>query len=190
MNRSLIAIDPGDRFVGVAFFDEDPDTKYGWECVDAEEFGPDEFADAFAEGIIAGDFDIVVIERFRLYADKARMQTGSEFETAQLIGVLKWLVRVHNKHADAHARVEREGGMLTCEQPGGVCNNAEKAPPKHVKLILQMADIKKPTRAILNRKKIKSVAGPISKANYEGRDHVKDAELHGWKAILDKGVDE
>lgn len=186
--RTLVAIDPGDTYCGVAFFSEG-DVKYGWECVDAEEFDPLEFADAFAESIIDGDFDIVVIERFRLYADKSREQTGSEFETAQLIGILKWLVRVHNFHADAHTKAEKEGGILSCEQPGGVCNDANKPAPKHVKLILQMADIKKPTRAILNRKKIKSVAGPISKKMYKGRDHVKDAELHGWKAILDKGVD-
>jgi hypothetical protein len=186
--RKLIAIDPGDRYVGVAFFTEDPDEEHGWYCADAQEFDPREFEDGFAESIVNNEYDYVVIERFRLYKDKAMLQTGSEFETSQLIGALKFIVRKHNEHAARHANADTtEGRILKCELPGGVCNNPPWT-PKPVTLLLQMADIKKPTTAILRRKGIKSVAGPISKSDYKGRDHVKDAELHGWKAILDGGV--
>lgn len=186
--RRLVAVDPGDRWTGVAFFEETPDAEHGWECVDAIEFDPDEFEDSLAESIVAGDVDFLIYERFRLYGDKAKQQKGSEFRTTQSIGVFKWLVRNHNRHAAAHGTIDRKGGgLLTCEQPGGVCHDPKRRPTvKHVVIFGQMADIKKPTRAILNRKKIKSVAGPIAKAEYEGRDHVKDAELHGWKYILDE----
>jgi hypothetical protein len=47
-----------------------------------------------------------------------------------------------------------------------------------------VADIKKPTAGILRTKRIKSVAKPIARKHYSGRDHVVDAELHGWRYIL------
>lgn len=190
MTRNLVAIDPGDVHVGVAFFDDDPEEAVagGWRCVDAQEFEPDEFSDAFAESLINNQFDVVVIERFRLYGDKSKEQTGSEFETSQLIGILKWLVRKHNDHVAMHTSAKKHKKLAKCEQPGGVCHNPPREPTP-VKLILQMADIKKPTTAILKRKGIKSVAKPIDRELYGGRGHVVDAELHGWKAILDKGVD-
>ncbi len=185
--KRLIAIDPGDRWTGVAFFEEDLDEQYGWRCIDAQEFDPIEFEDALAETILAGDVDIVVYERFRLYEDKAVLQTGSEFITSQSIGVFKFLVRNHNRHVRAHRKANAERGwILTCEQSGGVCSDPLKEVTlKHVVLWGQMADIKKPTRAILKRKGVKSVAGPIARKEYSGRDHVKDAELHGWKYIMD-----
>jgi hypothetical protein len=183
----LIAVDPGDAYTGVAFFEEDPDEERGWRCVDAQEFEPQEFEDALAYTVIEGEVDIFVYERYRLYEDKAAMQTGSEFLTSQSIGAFKFIIRNHNRHAEAHEEVTRSGGMLTCEMPGGVCHNPAKAPTlKVVTIYGQMADIKKPTRAILKRKGIKSVAKPIATAEYHGRDHVIDAELHGWKYILDQ----
>lgn len=188
--KSLIAIDPGDAFVGVAFFeseDEDPwasPVQSKWECVDAQEFAPNEFADAFAETILDGDLDTVVFERFRLYGDKANEQKGSEFETSQLIGVIKFLVRIHNVHVQRHADAEANGQMLDCEQAGQWHHDPTKR-PRHVHIFGQMADIKKPTAGILRHKKIQSVAKPISREHYNGRDHIVDAELHGWKYILD-----
>lgn len=183
---NLIAIDPGDRWTGVAFFETDEDEPTGWRCTDAQEWDPDEFEDALAETILAGDVDIVVYERFRLYGDKAKEQKGSEFDTAQSIGVFKFIIRNHNRHAEAHDWVDKNGGMLTCEQPGGVCHDPERRPSVKVVILHgQFADIKKPTAGILRKKKIKSVAKPISRELYEGRDHVVDAELHGWKYILD-----
>jgi hypothetical protein len=191
--KQLVAIDPGDVYVGVAFFDQlknynewtDPDADLGvddWRCVGATEYTPDQFADDFAESIVASDFDYVVFERFRLYGDKANQQTGSEFQTSQLIGVIKWIVRKQNEHHDAHREAEQKGLLISCEQPGGVCNKPTVVRP--VTLVAQMADIKKPTKGILNTRGIKSVARPIAREKYGNRDHVVDAELHGWYYIL------
>lgn len=183
--KQIIAIDPGDRYVGVAFFEEDPDEEWGWRCIDAQEFTPDEFADSLAETIVSDDPPYAVVyERWRLYGDLAQAQKGSEMETAQLIGIIKWLVRVHNLHVDRHEQAEAQGKLASCETPGGTCHTPPHR-PKRVILHGQMADIKKPTRGILNKRKIKSVARGIATKEYKGRDHVVDAELHGWKYILD-----
>lgn len=190
MTTSLIAVDPGDRHVGVAFFTtEEPDPwtgegSRGWYCADVQEFEPDEFADALAETLLAGELDTLVVETFRLYGDRAIEQTGSQFETSQLIGVLKYLVRINNMHVEKHRLVEQEWrsrdgapGILPCEQRGGTCQDG--TPYRHVTLALQPADIKKPTVAILRKKGIKSVA----KAAKAG-GHCVDAETHGWRYLL------
>lgn len=183
----LIAIDPGDVYTGVAFFDVDEDGD--WYCQDAQEFSPHDFEDALAELIIL-DRDIntpppiIVYEKWRLYADKAKQQTGSEFLASQHIGVICYIVRVHNEHAAKHDLAEQLGKMMTCELQGGGCADPKKR-PQTITIVKQGAEIKKPTTGILRHKKIKSVAKPISKRLYEGRDHVVDAELHGWKYILD-----
>lgn len=184
-DTELLAIDPGDRWTGVAFFTTDDDGK--WYCQDAQEFEPHEFEDALAD-LILNNRDqpppIVVYEKWRLYADKSREQTGSEFETCQHIGVIKYIVRVQNEHAERHAAAEADGKMMTCELAGGVCADPAVR-PQPVTLVKQPADIKKPTAGILRHKKIKSVARPIARELYGNRDHVVDAELHGWKHILD-----
>ena len=186
----LIAVDPGDTHVGVAFFEtDDPDPWTGvggdkWECVDAQEWSPMDFADALGETLLAGEIETLVIERFRLYGDKANEQVGSEFETAQLIGILKYLVRLNNLHVERHRVLDEKhdagtsgGVLLACEQRGGSCQDG--TPYRHVTLALQMADIKKPTTGILRSRKIKSTAKRLSAGG-----HAFDAELHGWYYIL------
>lgn len=183
-DTELIAIDPGDRWTGVAFFATDDDGK--WYCQDAQEFDPQEFEDALADLLLtpsATPSPIIVWEKWRLYADKAETQTGSEFETCQSIGAIKFIIRSVNKHVELHRQAEADGKMLTCELQGGMCADP-KLQLSEVTSCVQPADIKKPTRGILNKKKIKSVAGPIAKSLYGNRDHVKDAELHGWRYIL------
>jgi len=182
----LIAIDPGDRWTGVAFFKESED---GWECIDAQEFEPPQsFEDALAGLLMLDRSDgqptTVVYEKWRLYADHAQEKTGSEFETSQHIGVIKYLVRIHNEHVQRHDAAEDQGKMMLCEQQGGQCADPNDR-PKFINLVKQPADIKKPTRGILNKKKIKSIARPIAREYFNNRDHVVDAELHGWKYILD-----
>lgn len=181
----LIAIDPGDRWTGVAFFATDRDGN--WFCQDAQEFDPPDFEDALAELLMldraSGQPEVIVYEKWRLYGDKAKLQTGSEFLASQHIGVIKYLVRVHNAHAERHIAAEEQGRMMTCELQGGHCANPA-AKPITIDLIKQPADIKKPTRGILRHKGIKSVAKPIAKEHYNNRDHVVDAELHGWYYVL------
>ena len=184
-DTELIAIDPGDRWTGVAFFATDE--TGAWYCQDAQEFSPPDFEDALAELLLrdrTAPPPIIVYEKWRLYGDKAALQTGSEFLASQHIGVIKFIVRVHNDHVDRHEKAEAEGSMLSCELRYGQCENPANR-PKRIEIVKQGAEIKKPTAGILRTKKIKSVAKPISRELYEGRDHVVDAELHGWKHILD-----
>lgn len=189
---SIIAIDPGDVFVGVAFFEtRTPDNPFDetqdeeWECVDAQEFSPDDFIFSFAEAVLDGEtYDAVVCESWRLYADHATEQTGSEFLTSQLIGKIKFVVQVRNRHSSRHAAAEAIGKMMTCELGDQPCADPEHKAKDPVLLVMQVADIKKPTRGILQHKKIKSIAKPIARALYSGRDHIIDAELHGWHYIL------
>lgn len=183
-DTELVAIDPGDRWTGVAFFATDDDGH--WYCQDAQEFSPAEFEDALAELILLDRSTpppIVVYEKWRLYADKAETQTGSEFLASQHIGVIKYIVRVHNSHVDRHESAEIEGKMMTCELQGGQCEDPAMR-PQRITIVKQPADIKKPTTGILRKKKIKSVARPISRELYDSRDHIVDAELHGWRYIL------
>lgn len=179
---TLIAIDPGDVYVGVAFFEGGDD---GWECVDAQEFSPpEEFEDALIGTCLDGDSpDIIVYERYRLYEDKSNQQKGSEFRTSQCIGVIKFVVRVRNNHVEIHRQAEAEGKLTSCELQGKMCADpATKT--KAIEIVGQLADIMKPTTGILRKKKIKSVAKPIDRAEYGGRGHVVAAELHGWHHIL------
>lgn len=180
----LIAVDPGDVHCGVAFFVR-ADNEYGWECTNTEEFSPDDFLDNLAETFVDQDpaWQFLVYEKFRLYADKARLQTGSEFPTAKCIGVIEWLGRSQNRHASEHARADEEGLDITCRLAGGTCDPNRPGGPRYVgpvDLIKQPADIKKPAAGILRTMGIKSVA----KREGDKLGHRVDAELHGWYFIL------
>lgn len=181
----LVAIDPGDEHVGVAFFKETDD---GWYCMDAVELGYWEFIDGFESLIFDRDPvdtpPTVVVESFRLYGDKAKLQTGSEFETSQMIGIIKYIIRVNNRHAHNHSVVNQSGGMLTCELQEGMCHDPSNQPVR-VDLVFQVADIKKPTAGILRKKGIRSVGKAARSENSGWGVHCVDAELHGWKHILD-----
>lgn len=86
----VIAIDPGGAHVGWC----EALVRDGTVDVDRiVELTPPESIHA-AERVFP-EADVVVIESFRLYPDKAKMLVGSEMETSQLIGVLKYLARLH-----------------------------------------------------------------------------------------------
>jgi hypothetical protein len=182
----LIAIDPGDVYCGVAFFKRYGD---GWECADAIEFDPDEFDTSLAETVLTPSSPpgtpplIIVYEKWRLYADHAKEKTGSEFLATQHIGVIKFIARSAQEHVGRHEQAAADGKFLSCEINHGMCINPKKQ-MRSVEIFKQPADIKKPTIGILRKKGIKSVAKPIAKAEYKGRDHIVDAELHGWYHIL------
>lgn len=178
----LVAIDPGDAHVGVAFFGKDYEGR--WYCQDAQQHDdPDGFEEALAELLLTATHPpIVVYEIFRLYGDKAQLQKGSQFRTSQMIGVIKFIARTRNSHADVHDAATAAGKLASCELPGGGC--ATPRPIHRMTIIGQMADIKKPTAGILRSKKIKSVGKQAKKDNPGWGDHCVDAELHGWRYIL------
>lgn len=179
----LIAIDPGDNHVGVAFFTRDRDGK--WYCQDAQQIDdPDEFEEAFADLVLSRTAPPTVIyEIFRLYGDKANEQKGSQFRTSQMVGVIKFVCRLRNQHATRHEEAEAAGKMMTCELRGGQCEEPGwRVQP--VTCVGQVADIKKPVTGILRHKKIKSVGKVAKKENPGWGDHCVDAELHGWYYIL------
>lgn len=183
----IIAVDPGDKYVGVAFF-ERADNEYGWECVDCQQTDPETFLDSLPETLVSGDLEVLVFEIFRLYPDLAQKQQGSEMETSQMIGAIKWMVRAHNKHQQRHLSAEFEGLLAPCELQGGTCADPEKK-VKPVGLVGQRADIQKPTAGILRHKKIKSVGRQVKKEHPGWGDHVISAELHGWHYLMNGGSD-
>lgn len=90
--QAVVAIDPGDVHCGMALGVASTSGQFivtrAWEAT------PDECADEVAGWLLAGELKAVVVERFSLYADQAQTQVGSSFPTVELIGVLKYLVRV------------------------------------------------------------------------------------------------
>ena len=84
----MLAIDPGGQHVGLALFRQLPGLG-GWECWMTQEMTPEQFASWFTDTV--DGFDLVVHERFTLYEDKAMSLIGSEMETSQLIGVIKYI---------------------------------------------------------------------------------------------------
>lgn len=89
MVEDVIAVDPGDVHVGVAVWDGK--TK----AVRATELANGSAVRQIAEMVRArqtlGHRVHVVIEAFVLYPDKAKAQSWSPMQTAQMIGALTWL---------------------------------------------------------------------------------------------------
>lgn len=87
--KLVVAIDPGGEHVGWC---EGLVYQDGTVYVDhLQEYDPAGALDR-AEGVFP-TADTIVIESFRLYPDKAKMLVGSEMETSQLIGALRYLAR-------------------------------------------------------------------------------------------------
>jgi hypothetical protein len=96
----VVGIDPGDVHCGMAVVrtSYDDATREGRvEVARAEEFDPDSCADHLAAWLLEGWVDAVAVERFSLYGDKVGAQVGSQMQTAQLIGVLRYVTRLANR---------------------------------------------------------------------------------------------
>lgn len=93
MSESLperwLSVDPGDLHVGVASW-------VGAECVRVQEVTPDELAAMLETAFKHGMVDLVACEKFALDLKRAGQQSGSEFLTCQLIGVIKYLCKKNN----------------------------------------------------------------------------------------------
>lgn len=85
----VLAIDPGNQHVGVAWFQRYDD---GWNCYAVAEETPWEFASSVDLWLQQGGvLDCLVVEQFTLYGDTAMTQVGQEFVVVQLIGILRYL---------------------------------------------------------------------------------------------------
>jgi len=152
---AVIAIDPGDVHCGMALGITGTNGQFA--CIKAWEATPDECADYVAGWLLSGELEALVIEKFNLYADKAKEQIGSEFPTVQLIGVLRYLVRVAGLEADKQGRYR-------------------------ARLAMYGADTKKSLRAQLQARKIALLPAEADHA----RDaqlhlwHYAGAEKMGW----------
>lgn len=187
IETEIIAIDPGDHHVGVAFFArQSGGTGEKWYCQDAQQIDdPDGFELMLAETLLGSPHGMtLVVEIFRLYEDKAQLQKGSQFRTSQMIGAIKFIARIRNEHVGRHHDARKGGYIMNCEREGGQCEHLMNGPAP-IEVVMQLADIKKPTTGILRHKKIKSVGKQAKKDNPGWGDHCIDAELHGWKHILD-----
>jgi hypothetical protein len=122
--RRLVAIDPGEIHVGVALF-------LGERCYDTYEVDPPELYRRLEAWLASGAMDVLVVELFQLYEDKAMAQVGSEFGTCECIGVIKYLW-------GRWGAVGKEG-----EGP---------------ELVVQPAGIKEATTRVLRAKKVVSLA--------------------------------
>ena len=159
-SRRLLAVDPGEVHVGVAVFVE---TSDGWRCtatVELNPFGWVRLYDAILASALRPHY--LVIEDFRLYGHLAMTQVGSSMATSQLIGWTSYATLLFN---DSLADRLLFNDSLAEDQPTAV--------------VLQGAQIKKPTQAVLRAHRIRSTA----KAARAG-GHAFDAELHGWFYIL------
>lgn len=102
-----VSIDPGDIHVGLASWT-------GYECVSAIETTPEGLEQTLEHLLEGKILDHVVYEKFALYGWNEKSMAGNEFETSQLIGVIKYLCRKHGvpytgQFASEHKRIYKLG---------------------------------------------------------------------------------
>lgn len=96
----LLAIDPGET-TGYSIW-EIPDDMYGrpfHPYADMSQYLVTDGELSYHHGVeeLIKSVDIVVFEKFLLYAHKAKTQIGSEFITSQIIGIIKYICNTHNR---------------------------------------------------------------------------------------------
>lgn len=79
-----VSVDPGDRNVGVAEWQDET-------CIVAYHSGPDAHIDWLVEN--ARVLDLVVYEKWTLYPQMTAQFMGSEFMTCQMIGAMRHICR-------------------------------------------------------------------------------------------------
>ena len=97
-------------------------------------------------------------ESWRLFPESAKFYVGADMPTSRLIGSITALAEFLHPTDNWL----REGGLP---------------------VVLQSPQIKIPTRAVLKRRKLRSIAKVLKVSG----DHASDAELHGFKYIIDQG---
>ncbi|QLF82725.1 holliday junction resolvase [Microbacterium phage SBlackberry] len=150
---AFLAIDPGDVHVGLAEFTR---IEGVWYCTWAGEKTPDEFLEWYVQGLRMSRWVYVVIESWKLFPQAAPIYVGSDMPTSRLIGAIRSLARF----------IPIDSGWF------------DEPMPTH----LQDPQIKIPTRGVLKRRKLRSVAKILGVP----LDHASDAELHGYKFLIDQ----
>lgn len=159
--RGVLAIDPGDKHIGMAAGRAFAPLRDGKVPDGAE----DELDVAFELGYVdalftlntaidAGWVDLLVVERFTLYEEAAPALVGSDLLTSQFIGAATWMVRRYNR-------------WLTEVDTGR----------EPVELYLQPASLQETTKSVLRNYQIGRTSKP-------GQGHALSAELHWWYCVL------
>lgn len=169
---TLWAMDPGGEHVGMAEFQRDDER---WHCIKAWETTPDHAVDLVANRLLFGLIDHFVGETWRLFPDKAASLSYSDMPTSQMIGAVKYVIKVSNRSFARHAK--------ECPFHAGTCDRrhndglADYCAIRQIDVLeeWQHPDIKQPTYALLRSRGIKSTA-----VRDQAGGHAKDAECHGW----------
>lgn len=126
-----------------------------WYCVWAGEMTPEAFLPWLAEGLRQGRWRHVVVESWKLFPESAKFYVGSDMPTSRLIGSISALAAFLPPTSD------------WLDEP--------------VPVVFQDPQIKVPTRSVLKRRKLRAIAKVLKVAG----DHASDAELHGFKYLID-----
>lgn len=86
---NVLAIDPGEIHCGVAYFDKRGNCSWTVEMTPMELF---QFIGQTMQN------EVIIVESFRLYPDKAMAQQWSQLKTVETIGVIRYLCLT--KHLD------------------------------------------------------------------------------------------
>lgn len=129
-----------------------------WYCVWAGEMTPEGFLPWFAEGLQKVRWLHVVVESWRLFPESAKFYVGSDMPTSRLIGSIAALAAFLPPTSD------------WMDEP--------------VEVTYQSPQIKIPTRSVLKRRKLRAMAKVLKVTG----DHASDAELHGFKYLIDHGL--
>ncbi len=83
--KRVFGVDPGDKHVG--FCEACTQADGTWEVYAPVELDPPNFIHT----ITSMDPDLIILESYRVYSDKAMQHIGSEVPTAEMIGYVKWM---------------------------------------------------------------------------------------------------
>jgi len=123
---TILGLDPGRR-TGYAVVAADG------SLVEGGSFGWGEWTEL--ERLFVLPVEVVVVEAFCLYRHKAGSQIGSEFEPAQVIGAVRYLVdRANRRNSDAPLRVALRF------QPASVIHCGERRLSPHVQRLVDQTD--------------------------------------------------
>lgn len=87
----VLAIDPGARHCGMAWFELTGEDE--WACVDTEDLEPLDCLRTVQSYLRADQRPgMLVIEEFRLYPDRMAEQALTALGTVEVIGALRWLI--------------------------------------------------------------------------------------------------